>query len=211
LVIRPQIVIDAWLGSSAILKAHVEGLERRDGTWRMLGAHGRILAEADAVCIAGGIQARALRPDLPLLPVRGQASWVQGADLKTAMSWGGYAAPFDGGLLFGATHDRGDEGLEVRERDHRRNLASLAEVAPTVAADIDASRVQGRAGVRAATPDRMPLAGPLSENGLYVLGGLGSRGFTTAPLMGEHIAAAICAAPSPLPADQQRLVDPSRS
>jgi tRNA 5-methylaminomethyl-2-thiouridine biosynthesis bifunctional protein len=56
----------------------------------------------------------------------------------------------------------------------------------------------------------MPLAGALGESGLYVLGGLGSRGFTTAPLLGEHVAAVLCGAPSPLPADQQRIVDPGR-
>jgi tRNA 5-methylaminomethyl-2-thiouridine biosynthesis bifunctional protein len=113
-------------------------------------------------------------------------------------------------LLFGATHDRANESLAVADVDHQRNLASLAEVLPTIASTIDASRLSGRAGVRAATPDRMPVAGALGHQGLYVLSGLGSRGFTTAPLLGEHIAALICGAPSPLPADQQRLVDPSR-
>jgi tRNA 5-methylaminomethyl-2-thiouridine biosynthesis bifunctional protein len=70
--------------------------------------------------------------------------------------------------------------------------------------------LSGRAGIRAATADRMPLAGALGE-GLYVLGGLGSRGFVTAPLLGEHIAAQVCGAPSPLPAEASRIVHPLRS
>ena len=62
----------------------------------------------------------------------------------------------------------------------------------------------GRASVRAATPDRLPIAGAIAPGlvapGLYVLGGLGSRGFTLAPLLGEHVAALALGAPSPLPA-----------
>ncbi|MDB5458441.1 MAG: FAD-dependent cmnm(5)s(2)U34 oxidoreductase, partial [Caulobacteraceae bacterium] len=46
--------------------------------------------------------------------------------------------------------------------------------------------------------------------GLYVLGGLGSRGFTTAPLLAEHVAALIARTPSPLPLDLQTTVEPLR-
>ena len=56
----------------------------------------------------------------------------------------------------------------------------------------------------------MPVAGPLGATGLYVLGGLGSRGFLTAPLLAEHVAAQICAAPSPLPEAGRRIVQPGR-
>ena len=48
--------------------------------------------------------------------------------------------------------------------------------------------------MRATTPDRMPLAGQVAP-GLFVLGGLGSRGFTAAPLLAEHIAALALARP----------------
>jgi tRNA 5-methylaminomethyl-2-thiouridine biosynthesis bifunctional protein len=66
-----------------------------------------------------------------------------------------------------------------------------------------------RASVRAATPDRLPLAGRL-EDGTFVLGGLGGRGFTWAPLLAEHVAALALGAPSPLPRDLAALVDPAR-
>jgi tRNA 5-methylaminomethyl-2-thiouridine biosynthesis bifunctional protein len=68
----------------------------------------------------------------------------------------------------------------------------------------------GRASVRTTPPDRMPMAGALGPDGLYALCGLGSRGFATAPLLGEHVAAVACAVPSPLPAEAQRLIDPAR-
>jgi tRNA 5-methylaminomethyl-2-thiouridine biosynthesis bifunctional protein len=152
-----------------------------------------------------------LAPGLRLLPVRGQASWAAGATLSCAVTWGGYAVPCDGGVLFGATHDRGCSDRETRPADDRRNLQSLAQVLPALAATIADSALIGRAAVRAATPDFMPLAGPVGgQTGLYVLGGLGSRGFTTAPLLAEHLAAVICEAPSPLPDDLQLIVDPGR-
>jgi tRNA 5-methylaminomethyl-2-thiouridine biosynthesis bifunctional protein len=55
----------------------------------------------------------------------------------------------------------------------------------------------------------MPVAGRLAE-GLYVLGGLGSRGFTTAPLLAEHVAALITGTASPIPADLRALTSPDR-
>jgi len=60
--------------------------------------------------------------------------------------------------------------------------------------------------VRATTPDRLPVVGALPAPGLYALTGLGSRGFCVAPLLGEHLAAALLDLPSPLPAAfDQRL------
>ena len=62
---------------------------------------------------------------------------------------------------------------------------------------------------RFAGPDRLPLAGRLDE-GLFVLSGLGSRGFCAAPLLAEHVAALALGAPSPLPRDLAVRVEPLR-
>jgi tRNA 5-methylaminomethyl-2-thiouridine biosynthesis bifunctional protein len=209
MTVRPGAMIGAWLAGAELRQGRAARLERREGGWRVLGHGGEILAEADAVCIACGIGAQALWPALPLSPVRGQASWAPGATLQSALAWGGYAAPFEGGLLFGATHDRGRDDSDISQADHARNLATLADALPDLAARLAPRDLEARASVRVVTPDRLPLAGALDE-ALYVLGGLGSRGFTTAPLLAEHVAARICASPSPLPAALQRTVDPSR-
>jgi len=66
-------------------------------------------------------------------------------------------------------------------------------------------------GLIAALIAILPLAGVVPEApGLLVLGGLGSRGLTWAPLLGEHVAALVAGAPSPLPGDLAALVDPAR-
>ncbi|MBY0420711.1 MAG: hypothetical protein K2Q06_00305, partial [Parvularculaceae bacterium] len=46
--------------------------------------------------------------------------------------------------------------------------------------------------------------------GVYALTGLGSRGFVTAPLLAEHLIAALVGAPSPLAADIAEIVHPAR-
>jgi tRNA 5-methylaminomethyl-2-thiouridine biosynthesis bifunctional protein len=114
--------------------------------------------------------------------------------------------------MFGATHDRDDDSLEPRPDDHRRNLAALAVVLPELAARLGAGPFAAHVGVRATTVDYLPVAGaaPDAPAGLFVLTGLGSRGFTLAPLLAEHIAALALGAPSPLPRPLADLVDPAR-
>jgi tRNA 5-methylaminomethyl-2-thiouridine biosynthesis bifunctional protein len=123
----------------------------------------------------------------------------------------GYALATADGVLFGATHDRGDEADDVRDADHARNLELLGRTLPGLAAQLATAPLQGRAGVRAVTPDFLPLAGPLAARaGLFVLSGLGSRGFCAAPLLAEHVAALALGRPSPLPIALAALTDPAR-
>jgi len=114
-------------------------------------------------------------------------------------------------VLFGATHDRDDTGLEVREADHQRNRETLAAALPSLALALEAAALEGRASVRATTADRLPSAGPAEDApGLFILTGFGSRGFSLAPLLAEHVAAQVLGAPSPLPGHLADLVAPNR-
>lgn len=208
LVVEPIALLQAWIGDAPTVSRQVAALERDGGAWRLLDEHDGLLAEAEVVCIAAGWGALALRSDLPLAPVRGQATTAPRAE-PPPTAWGGYVVPTRDGLLFGATHDRGVGEIDACPEDNQRNLESLARVFPTLAAQLAPHTLSGRASIRAATPDRLPLAGTLAE-GLYILGGLGSRGFCAAPLLAEHVAAAALGAPSPLPSSLARLVDPQR-
>jgi tRNA 5-methylaminomethyl-2-thiouridine biosynthesis bifunctional protein len=211
LTIDPRPVLANWAGE--VRHARVAALEPGPEGWRLLDAGGGEIAHADAVILAAGPACIDLAPGLELAPVRGQASWVEGENLEIqATAWGGYAVPLPGGVLFGATHDRGEADVAVRPGDHDRNLATLAAALPDLAAQLVGWPVEGRASLRAVTPDRLPIAGavPGAGDGLFVLSGLGSRGFTHAPLLAEHVAALIMGAPSPLPAEAQDLVDPAR-
>lgn len=209
LVVEPAIALAAWSGP--VLRATVARLEPRGGAWALLDAHGRLLDEAEAVILAAGQACAELRPELPLKAVRGQTSWAEGVEGVLAAAWGGYVLPIRDGVLFGATHDRDQTDTDVRPADHVRNLEGLGQALPGLAARLTQAPLRGRAGVRATTPDRLPLAGPLAgAPGLYALTGFGSRGFSLAPLLAEHVAALALGAPSPLPAPLAALVDPDR-
>ncbi len=207
LTIEPRIVLDAWLRAAERLTVAIARVDRGD-RWRLLDAEGRLVAEADTLVFAAGWGLSSLQPDLPLQAVRGQLSTTT-IEAPEATVWGGYVAPTRTGVMFGATHDRGDETADLRTLDAARNLAALRMRFPAMADAVEAAGVAGWAAVRAATPDHLPIAGELAP-GLLVLTGLGSRGFSTAPLLGEHLAALITGAPSPLPLDLQAAVDPGR-
>jgi len=208
LAVRPAVVLEAWLAGAERVTAAVTGLERADDAWRLIGAGGVMVMEADIVVLAGGWGNAALT-EVPLSPVAGQADVVEGVD-GGPVAWGGYAVPTGGGLLFGATHDRGVTEPVVSAEASARNLATVEARLPGLAERIAAAGPsRGRVAVRATTPDRLPLAGALAE-GLYVLGGMGSRGFCVAPLLAEHVVATAVGAPSPLPRDLADRVRPSR-
>jgi tRNA 5-methylaminomethyl-2-thiouridine biosynthesis bifunctional protein len=148
----------------------------------------------------------------------------------------GYAVPLDdGGLLFGATsHTAGnDEPFEPdaaqRAADHTTNLARLARLTGLTLPALPPP--EARTGTRLVTADRLPLVGvvpalpaassPIGrradqprfiqrEPGLFVLGALGSRGITWAPLAARLLAAQIAGSPWPLEASLCDAVDPAR-
>jgi tRNA 5-methylaminomethyl-2-thiouridine biosynthesis bifunctional protein len=208
-VVEPAMVLGDWLQTADCVIAAVAAIEPVGDGWRLVDGEGGEIARADIVCLACGLDAARLAPDLPLAALRGQVSMAAAAE-PVAVIGGGYAIPTRQGLLFGATHDRDDASVEVRPEDHRRNLDLLATVLPALAARLDPTGLTGRASLRAVTPDFLPLAGPLAAPGLFVLSGLGSRGFCAAPLLAEHVAAQVLGAPSPLPAVLAEIVHPGR-
>lgn len=208
LALHPRAVLEHWLAGAERVTATVAGIEPAPAGWRLVDAEGGTILEVGVVALAAGWGAAGLAPGLPLSPVRGQADWVEGVR-SPATAWGGYAAPTATGVLFGATHDRGEISTTADERSTARNLQTLEARLPRLAARVAAGPVQSRAAVRATTPDRLPIAGVLAP-GLLVLTGLGSRGFCAAPLLAEHLAALALDAPSPLPAALAARIDPQR-
>lgn len=201
LVIEPAVVTAAWSG--AIVRRRVARIEPRADGWILWDAAGEPILSADRVALAGGAGSGDLAARLGLKPVRGQASWTEG-ETTAATAFGGYAVPTRTGVLFGATHDRDQTATEVRPEDHVRNLETLAKGLPDLAARLAGQSFDGRAAIRATTPDRLPLAG-IRDDGLLILTGLGSRGFCLAPLLAEHLVAEVVGAPSPLPRELSHM------
>ena len=210
LVVEPREILTAWLGP--VGRARVSAVEPAAGAWRLIGEEGDLVGEADVVFLAAGMASAGLAPGLPLTAVRGQASVARGVSAPIAAVFGAYVIATRDGVLFGATHDRDDESVLPRRIDHERNLAAVAQGLPALAARLAGAPLEAHIGIRAATADYLPLAGavPDAGPGLFVLSGLGSRGFTLGALLAEHLAAVVLGAPSPLPTDLAALVDPAR-
>ncbi len=152
-------------------------------------------AEAGEVIIHANGPHFSLEGDIT--PSAGRVGVFGGVAPERPLSWGGYLAPVPGGdVLMGATHINGWEAGE--DMDAMRGFHSaLLKLRPELAEEIEAEPKSSWAGVRASTPDRLPVAGRL-DNGDYVLSGLGSRGFAHAPLLAEQIASQICGEALPL-------------
>ncbi|MNI34208.1 tRNA 5-methylaminomethyl-2-thiouridine biosynthesis bifunctional protein MnmC [compost metagenome] len=209
LAVRSSAVLEPWLAGAERLSARVAALAPHAGGWRLLDAAGATVVEADAVVLAAGWGSAALAPELSLSPVAGQADWSEGPSTPP-VAWGGYAVPTGAGLLYGATHDRGVADPRPSDDATARNRAALAAVRPALAEAAAAAPRQGRrVAVRATTPDRLPLCGE-RRPGLFVLTGLGSRGFCVAPLLGEHLAAVILGRASPVQREHGRRLRPTR-
>lgn len=147
------------------------------------------------IFLAAGYGIQSLAPELSMRFSRGQLSWAKPVwDAPTA--YGGYAINLDGAALVGATHDRleGRDPFELREEDDAKNLAGLAAISGQ---DAVPAQGQSRASVRVTTADTLPFMSQIGDN-IWALTGLGSRGFTFAPLLAEALVAQICGEVGPL-------------
>jgi tRNA 5-methylaminomethyl-2-thiouridine biosynthesis bifunctional protein len=196
------------------------------------------LAAAPVVIVAGANETCAFEQTshLPMEPVRGQLTFVDATAaskrLKTVLCSDGYVSPaHDGRHVIGATFSANDTSLDVRERDHAENLAMLRRLCPELFDDWDVRRLAGRAALRCATPDYLPMAGPVLDSaallaqpprhtadpaslpwlsGLYVNTGHGSKGLINAPLCAEMLASALCDTPAPVDRKLLAALDPNR-
>ncbi|MFQ2718523.1 bifunctional tRNA (5-methylaminomethyl-2-thiouridine)(34)-methyltransferase MnmD/FAD-dependent 5-carboxymethylaminomethyl-2-thiouridine(34) oxidoreductase MnmC [Aeromonas caviae] len=213
--------------------------EEADG-WHLESRDGRQW-HAPNLVVAAGHQLPALLPfaELPLYPVRGQVSHVPTkaglSQLKTVLCYDGYLTPaHNGAHCIGASYGRNQTDLAYRTDEQEQNRARLQACVPQQRwpAEVDVSGAQARIGVRCASRDHLPVAGPVARlaaladhdvntpadqqsalplhAGLYVLGALGSRGLCSAPLCGELVASEICGDPLPLAADLLEALHPAR-
>lgn len=223
-----------------VFNAAVTRIAEEDDGWRVESQDGRAW-QAPNLVVAAGHKLPALLPfaELPLYPVRGQVSHVPTtaglSQLKTVLCYDGYLTPaHNGAHCIGASYGRNQTDLAYRADEQEQNRARLQACLPdqTWPAEVDVSGNQARVGVRCASRDHLPVAGPVARlaaladhdvnapadqqsalplhAGLYVLGALGSRGLCSAPLCGELLASEICGDPLPLAADLLEALHPAR-
>jgi tRNA 5-methylaminomethyl-2-thiouridine biosynthesis bifunctional protein len=202
-----------------VFQREATSLEPAPGGWRVLDACGHVLSEATVVVLANAREAMRLgaQSALPLGPVRGQITrlpQVQGQLLRAPVCGDGYVTPaVDGAHCIGATFEEDNCDCSVRDEDHAANLERLGRMLPDFARDHDSATLGGWAGVRAMTPDRLPLAGPVpgdGQAGLFSCVGLGARGLTWSALLGELVASYVNGDPLPVESHVAQQLLPGR-
>lgn len=154
------------------------------------------IAQADAVVLANAVDAARLLPhlSLPLKTVRGQVTHLPASaltqPLKTVLCFGGYLIPAQEGVHhLGATYEHHRQDTHVYADSHEANLAlartTLGNILPHT---LDAASLQGWAGLRTTTPDKLPLIGATDFPGVYLSVGHGSRAALSCPIAGEILA-----------------------
>ena len=147
--------------------------------------------------------------------------------LRQVLCYDGYLTPqnpSNGHHCIGASYHRGETEMHYCEADQLQNRQRLIDCFPDAAwaQEVDVSEGDARCGVRCATRDHLPMAGnvpdyeatlaayeDLAEHQetavaspvypeLFMLGGLGSRGLCSAPLLAEVLAAQMSDEPIPL-------------
>lgn len=158
-----------------------------DGVGRL--ADGRTLA-ADRLVVATGAETVDLAPELAVLaPIKGHIlrfPEIVAREGEPATRWsGGYALGGPAGLVIGATMEPGRSDRRIDEPTVRRLHGLATEFYPMLAG----ARPLAQAGVRASTPDGLPLVGPSLRADVFLAVGVRRNGWLLAPLIAEIAAA----------------------
>ena len=181
-------VLQAGLTAPVIVEEAV-AVERTTEGWRLETTAGAILARE--VVIATGA-ARAL-DGLPrevasiidaVQPIAGQIGRVsERLTDRVLRGREGYVAPVEGGVLIGATMVVGSRSSEPDHAASKR----LAEAAGRLLGGEAPREIEWRGGVRGATADGLPLAGPVGD-GLHLALAPRRNGWLMGPLVGRIVA-----------------------
>jgi tRNA U-34 5-methylaminomethyl-2-thiouridine biosynthesis protein MnmC len=159
--------------------------------WLARDRDARPIGYARHVVVAAGPWSTHLRPELAerLTPSRGQVSRYP-ADattrhLRLPISAGGFVTPaLDGDHWAGASAEPGIDTPYHCAADDATNRQRLQRLGHSAGAS---QRTGHWVGIRALTPNRLPLAGQLAP-GLWVNSGHGAHGLMTAPMIAVRLA-----------------------
>jgi glycine oxidase len=144
--------------------------------------------EGERLVLATGAEKRGLACELGLLePIKGHILRLSGGpDVGPVIRGDGvYIVPDPAGAVVGATMER---GVGDRAVDAAR-VADLRRAAEVLLPELSGLGARAETGVRAATPDGLPMVGPSATPGVLLAVGARRNGWLLAPLVARMIAA----------------------
>jgi glycine oxidase len=174
--------LDPWAALQALEAAFAAaGGERR---WTRLDAPPQ---DSDIVILAAGFASKgfaAFADELSVLtPIKGQLLRFEGgpAEGPILRAPEGYLTPSRLGAAVGATMEPGLSDRTPTEAARTR----LLDVAERLSPGLSTRPHRLLAGVRASTPDGLPIVGPSSRKGLFIATGMRRNGWLLGPLVAE--------------------------
>ena len=186
---------NSWFKNKSKIDIHFSNQEKKSGFDDLIIANGSSLERyVSGLKISKG----------QLVGLKGN----QQIDLDLPINSAGYILPkVDGITWIGSTHEREFENIEIcyeAERELIKRTNKNFNVSLQGSDDM-----QMTANLRVSSKDRLPLAGKIEKN-IYAIGGLGSRGFSLGPILGEHVASLINNSPSPISSGIALAIEPLR-
>jgi tRNA 5-methylaminomethyl-2-thiouridine biosynthesis bifunctional protein len=216
--------------------------------WKIFDLSGNLMSSLDTLVITAAQSSNLFEPTsfLPLSSLLGQISLMpsnkKSAQLKATIINNGYLMPsFNDYHLLGSTYVRHgfDENIwpqPVTVEGHKNNHEKLMPQIKSYFSDPQYENWSGYAAVRSATPDRLPVVGPVPRverfntdfhqlrhgprgrfpvsvdhhPGLFVLAGLGSRGIMTAAISAEVLVSQMLGEPWPIERTVAVALSPAR-
>ena len=176
-----------WRVDAADALARLRAAAQAAGVaFRQEAVRGR--GDADVLVVATGAVQSPLAPELSVLtPIKGHilrlpAPWAAGV---TVRGQGAYAAPGEGVMTVGATMEAGvaDPAVDPAKAQPLRDAAAV------LFPDLAEAPFDLAAGVRAATPDGLPIVGFGAEPGVILAAGARRNGWLLAPLVAQIVTA----------------------
>jgi glycine oxidase len=180
-----------------MVTGHVAALAREGARWEARLDSGEVFRATSVVLATGastpvpGLSPEAARIIGLIRPIRGQLEQVYGLQVERMRRGpGAYVAPMTDGVLVGAS-------MDFDRRDLAPDSAQAKRMIEAAGRFFDLSSIgarRSRVGVRGASPDGLPMAGPLAD-GLFAALAPRRNGWLVAPAVAQVVAGSIAGEP----------------
>ena len=220
----------------------IDNIEFHNQNWHISSKDKTDIEHAPVIILTNALNANQYEQTrwCPLNAKRGQLTYIGNEtinlNLQKIICSDIYISPsINNNYILGATFVSGDTSIEIRSNEHQENITKLNKLAPDLFIKKN-TQLDGRAAIRAVSPDRLPIVGPVAQEkdfyhdfhnaalgstkstypipkyhqGLYLATGFGSRGIAWIPICTEALASLICCEPNLLNQQLLNAIHPNR-